>query len=378
MHNQNKKFALLRSWNRKRNYLMKDIRYYTRLFIAKLLWDKNKNSDFNVNSIKTILLLRNEDKIGDMVVDTILLKELNKAGYIVDFLATETNSIVLKHNPYVRNIFIATPIDITSFMQNFRHNVPVKTIEKLRNNKYDLIIDPSLFNTPIHRLMFFKQLNVKYVIGFNKNKWLNHYDKKIDFDYNENHIKLTYKLIMNSLNIKINDDISYDLHYPNEIDINIKEYLNELNLPLRKRNIIINTFAGNKDRCLSIHQLNKIVNILNDTYNDINIIFLDHEKLIDMTMFEGVYRSPFESLYHTMSLISQSDLIISPDTSIVHIAAAYKKPLIAIYQDIKSNNTLWGPGYNEAIQILAPKGRLHENNDIGTIIIESVKKIFPL
>ncbi|CDH21363.1 Glycosyltransferase 9 family protein [Xenorhabdus bovienii str. kraussei Quebec] len=378
MHNQNKKFALLRSWNRKRNYLMKDIRYYTRLFIAKLLWDKNKNSDFNVNSIKTILLLRNEDKIGDMVVDTILLKELNKAGYIVDFLATETNSIVLKHNPYVRNIFIATPIDITSFMQNFRHNVPVKTIEKLRNNKYDLIIDPSLFNTPIHRLIFFKQLNVKYVIGFNKNKWLNHYDKKIDFDYNENHIKLTYKLIMNSLNIKINDDISYDLHYPNEIDINIKEYLNELNLPLRKRNIIINTFAGNKDRCLSIHQLNKIVNILNDTYNDINIIFLDHEKLIDMTMFEGVYRSPFESLYHTMSLISQSDLIISPDTSIVHIAAAYKKPLIAIYQDIKSNNTLWGPGYNEAIQILAPKGRLHENNDIGTIIIESVKKIFPL
>ncbi|CDG20480.1 putative glycosyl transferase [Xenorhabdus poinarii G6] len=377
MHNQNKKFALLRSWNRKRNYLMKDIRYYTRLFIAKLLWDKNKNSDFNINSIKTILLLRNEDKIGDMVVDTILLKELNKAGYIVDFLATETNSIVLKHNPYVRNIFIATPIDTTSFMQNFRHNVPAKTIEKLRNNKYDLIIDPSLFNTPIHRLIFFKQLNVKYVIGFNKNKWLNHYDKKINFDYNENHIKLTYKLIMNSLNIRINDDVSYDLHYPNEIDLNIKEYLDELNLPLRKRNIIINTFAGNKDRCLSIHQLNKIVNILNDTYNDINIIFLGHEKLIDMTMFEGVYRSPFESLYHTMSLISQSDLIISPDTSIVHIAAAYKKPLIAIYQDIKSNNTLWGPGYNEAIQILVPKGRLHENNDIDSIIIESVKKIFP-
>ncbi|MDC9596831.1 glycosyltransferase family 9 protein [Xenorhabdus anantnagensis] len=95
-----------------------------------------------------------------------------------------------------------------------------------------------------------------------------------------------------------------------------------------------------------------------------------------MSEFDGVYKYQSESLYHTIYMISQSDLIISPDTSIVHISAAYKKPLVAIYQDIESNKTLWGPGYNEAVQILAKNGRLQENKNIDELIIEYVKKIF--
>ncbi|MCC8379964.1 lipopolysaccharide heptosyltransferase family protein, partial [Xenorhabdus sp. PB30.3] len=99
MNKKNKKFATLRAWNRKRNYLMKDLRYYVKLFISKLIWDDRAKKYFDADNIKTILLLRNEGKLGDMIVDTILLRELSELGYQIDVLATDTNSIILKHNP---------------------------------------------------------------------------------------------------------------------------------------------------------------------------------------------------------------------------------------------------------------------------------------
>ncbi len=49
-----------------------------------------------------------------------------------------------------------------------------------------------------------------------------------------------------------------------------------------------------------------------------------------------------------MALIAQAELIISPDTSVVHMAAAWNKPLIAVYKDVLLNNRLWAPGYDNA------------------------------
>jgi ADP-heptose:LPS heptosyltransferase len=371
----NKKFATLRAWNRKRNYLMKDIKYYVKLFVSKIIWDNKCKNKFNVDSIKTVLLLRNEGKLGDMIVDTILLRELNDLGYQIDVLATEANSIILKYNPYVRSTYIAKNTDVTSFMKNFFHNVSSDVIKSLRNNKYDLVIDPSLFDTPIHRLSLFNSIKPMNIIGFNKRNWLNCYNKKIDFNYDENHIKFTYELIMNSLNTNAKK-FNYDIFYPYEIDIETKSFVDELKINSKKI-IIINTFAGSADRCLSIQQLKQLTKSLYDFYENINIVFLDHEKLIDMNEFDGVYRYQSNSLYHTVSLISKSDVIISPDTSIVHMSAAFDKPLVAIYQDVKSNKTLWGPGYDKAIQVLSSKGRLYEDENINELIIEAMIKIYP-
>ena len=36
-------------------------------------------------------------------------------------------------------------------------------------------------------------------------------------------------------------------------------------------------------------------------------------------------------------------MIISPDTSVVHIASALNKPIIAIYQNGNSKSKTWGP-----------------------------------
>ena len=57
-------------------------------------------------------------------------------------------------------------------------------------------------------------------------------------------------------------------------------------------------------------------------------------------------------------LIKKSDFVITPDTSIVHIAACFKRNMIAIYrmskdEENEKNSNLWGPNYKNAYQIFS-------------------------
>ncbi|MPL93128.1 hypothetical protein SDC9_39254 [bioreactor metagenome] len=54
--------------------------------------------------------------------------------------------------------------------------------------------------------------------------------------------------------------------------------------------------------------------------------------------------------------MQSSELVISTDTAIVHLANAYNKKLICLYNnrvlaDGAHNNFVWGPNYDNAIQL---------------------------
>ncbi|MCW0354996.1 hypothetical protein NB716_003790 [Pantoea ananatis] len=83
------RFKKIREWNRRKNYYIKQLKIDVKIYIAKLLWDKSKKNSFDVGLVKTVLLLRNEGTVGDVVVTTPLIKCLNEAGYSVDLLLTK-------------------------------------------------------------------------------------------------------------------------------------------------------------------------------------------------------------------------------------------------------------------------------------------------
>lgn len=85
---------------------------------------------------------------------------------------------------------------------------------------------------------------------------------------------------------------------------------------------------------MSQAQLATLLARLCEDYPDVNIILLDHRNEIRIPLPEKVCVNPFKTLHHCMALIAEADLVISPDTSVVHMAAAWKKPLIAVYKDV--------------------------------------------
>ena len=97
-----KKFNKIRELNRRRNYFTKKVRNALRVGVAKALWDRRRRQPVDLSSAKTVLLMRNEGAVGDVVVDSALVKCLHQSGYIVDFLLTTSNSQVMRYNPRIR------------------------------------------------------------------------------------------------------------------------------------------------------------------------------------------------------------------------------------------------------------------------------------
>lgn len=366
-----KKFAKLRTLNRKRNYMMKNIRYYSRLFIEKILWDKKSKSAIDFTAVKSILILRNEGKIGDVIVDSGLIKVLSQHGYDVDIIVTPDNCSIMQHDKHIRSIYVADKISLNDFMKKRNHNVSSDIIHQLNKNKYDLIIDPSIINTPTHRPKLLKEISAKNAIGFNKNKWINHYGKSISFDYDKNHIKESYKLLLSEFGIT---DISpdYEINYPDETGCDTDNYISSL--PPKNINIVINMFAGTDERSLSLSQAKELDDRLNSLYDNITVIVLDYRNELSEKNFTYAHVYNPISLQHSIALISKSDLIISPDTSIVHISAAFRKNLIAIYKNDIHNNELWGPGYENAVQLFTSTSRIYDDSNIINEIISSAEK----
>lgn len=207
--------------------MMKNIRYYSRLLIEKILWDKKSKSAIDFSAVKSILILRNEGKIGDVIVDSGVIKVLSQHGYDVDIVVTPDNCSIMQHDKNIRSIYIADKVSLNDFMKNRNHNVSSDIINQLNKNEYDLIIDPSIINTPIHRPKILNEISAKNVVGFNKNKWINHYGKSISFDYEKNHIKESYKLLLSEFGIT-DSPADYEINYPDETGYDVDSYISSL------------------------------------------------------------------------------------------------------------------------------------------------------
>ncbi|MBD8162689.1 glycosyltransferase family 9 protein [Erwinia persicina] len=366
------RFRKLRELNRRKNYFMKQVRLDTRLLMAKIRWDKYKKSTLDITAVKTILLIRNEGTIGDMVVYCPLVKSLHTAGYSVDVLLTKSSSVVMKHNPYVRNIYEADDASTEVYLKSFNHTVPASTMETLKNNDYDLVIDPSLFDTPVHRMQLLRDIKPKSVLAFNKKKHFNHYSHSLEFlESDREHVTQAASLIAEFLTNSPTQGQPYNLSIPEDTFNEVRHFFRAMN---NKKKIVINAFTGSRERNFSQQQLAQILTDLNTHYDDLQIILLDRLKEINLPLPDNVIVNPFNTLHHVMALIHECDLVISPDTAIVHISAAWNKTLISVYKNVVDNNDLWAPGYDNASQIIVNNRAISNVDEVPQLIAEEIKR----
>lgn len=360
----------LRALNRQKNYFFKRVKTKVRLFLAIVLWDKRKKPKWQPEKIRRVLLLRTEGTIGDAVVYSSLIERLFLHGFRVDILMNHSNKMVMENSPCIENIYATDSLPTDVFLKAFQHYVPRETIDELRKNHYDLIIDPSL-DTPVHRIKLLKDIGARQVIGFNKWKHINHYNHNIDFDLLNNHVTQAASLISQALGANKLNSIPYKINLPSEITREVTLFMRGFNA---SKIILINIFAGNKERCLSQQQLQLLIDKILMRYSNCQIILLDHLRQITAPRDSRAIVNPFKTLHHAMALISQSDLVITPDTSIVHISAAWQKALISVYKDIDDNNVLWAPGYDNASQIIMHSRQLSQVDDIPDRIIAEIER----
>ncbi|MDR2399387.1 MAG: glycosyltransferase family 9 protein [Endomicrobium sp.] len=315
--------------------------------LVKLILDKkiNKpNRTLTIESIKSIIFFRTDDKIGDTVVSSFLYREIKRKYPYIKIIVCcgKNNKEILKYNKNTDELY---EVSGCLFKDIFVFKI-------LKAQSISLAVDFSTFNPKFNHLLMLCIISAKFLIGFNKTSY-----KMYDLSINENffsvHITDMYKYVLNLLKIE-NPDLKYELPLPSKEEKVALELISNCKY---KHKIVINPFSASKHRKLSINKLKELINLIENSF-DCCIFIVCKQKNKEKVAFlesDKTIIASFRSILESAALIKYSDIIITPDTSIVHIASAFDKKTIALYCDYsdfyEKIDIIWGPNNPNAIQL---------------------------
>ena len=364
---------------KKLNRIFQDYMREKRLKIGKYIWDRKDkvkilegNGFLEENDIKSILFLRYDGKIGDMVVNSLMFREIKKVypNIKIGVVARGAAIDIIKDNPNVDKIY-----------EYYKDRKKIKDLAlKIKEEKYDLLIDFSEM-LRVNQMMLINLCGARINIGLDRKDW-KLFDLSIesgkDFKWTE-HITNRYLAYLIKLGLKKESiDISYDIYLKDE-----KKYETFFYKIKENKKLILNPYGASKHKSFNIETLENIITYLKD--KDIAIILVYFgDKYKELEFLEKKYKSVYipkkiESILNTAILIKKSDYVISPDTSIVHIASAFNKKMITVYPPKGGkygiDHLVWAPKskYNKVIFCKDKTGN-YDEIDINTFNFDEMKE----
>ena len=364
---------------KKLNRIFQDYMREKRLKIGKYIWDRKDkvkilegNGFLEENDIKSILFLRYDGKIGDMVVNSLMFREIKKVypNIKIGVVARGAAIDIIKDNPNVDKIY-----------EYYKDRKKIKDLAlKIKEEKYDLLIDFSEM-LRVNQMMLINLCGARINIGLDRKDW-KLFDLSIesgkDFKWTE-HITNRYLAYLIKLGLKKESiDISYDIYLKDE-----KKYETFFYKIKENKKLILNPYGASKHKSFNIETLENIITYLKD--KDIAIILVYFgDKYKELEFLEKKYKSVYipkkiESILNTAILIKKSDYVISPDTSIVHIASAFNKKMITVYPPKGGkygiDHLVWAPKskYNKVIFCKDKIGN-YDEIDINTFDFDEMKE----
>ena len=312
-------------------------------YLLRLL-TKKKNLSFDLKKSKRVLILK-YDRIGDMVVTTPIFRELKNAypNISISVLASEENKDVIRYNPYIDKIY-------TNYKNSVLNDLP--TLLKLRKKSFDVCIELEHSVIP-HAIFRLKIINPKKIISIHKDGRYGVKGSELRlYDYFTKKDKKSHfgKIWLDTLfffGIKPGSN-KYDFFLSNIERDRAKSFVFSIG---NKIKIGINIEGSFPEKSIQKKELEQICRGLYRHCSNIVIVILaspnkisKKKKMISELGLDFVIPSyTTETVIDVAALIEQLDLIITPDTSIVHIASSFDKPVVSIHENNKDSFRLWSP-----------------------------------
>jgi len=282
--------------------------------------------------MKNILVIQNK-RIGDVLIASILANNLKKVfpeSRITYFVYDYTVG-VLENNPNIDHIIVARDKELKKLP------TLLKTIRKIRSNRYDIILDPyAKFQS---RLMcLFSKAPMR--IGFKRKH------KKLKFpfythtiDFLDAATKDCGKAIEDRINMlqSVFSLEQPDYHYKIFFTEEEKQYnpIAHIDQPV----IMMGVLGSTPNKSLPYEYTAQLINYITKTYQ-VTLLFnyaphqkaeaekihalCDNKDQIDLDIYEGSIRG-------FIKLMRQCELLVSNEGGSVHIAKAIPNPTFTIY-----------------------------------------------
>lgn len=304
--------------------------------IIKILGKKVLKNNLQCNKVKKILIETLGAQTGDCIVLSSFLESLSKVNdkIKIDIIVRENSMEILKYYPYIENIY-----PYRKYKNKILRYIYGVYFALKNRNKYDLIISFEKGMNTFH-ILWLKILKAKYLMSSHKEIKFGIKEKEleiIDYYFKDK------EDIIEKLNLeKYGGYVLYLGPYENFAE----NFFNK-----NKKNIIFNYIGSKKERILKEKEIINILLMLSKSFKEEQFYvsstpdkFNETKKIIEKLNKDNVKNLPkTKTIFEIASFIKYASVIISVDTSIIHIASAYNKPIIGFYTSNKENQKSAGP-----------------------------------
>ncbi|MCR9421175.1 glycosyltransferase family 9 protein [Vibrio sp. RM-69-4] len=328
------------------------------------LFDKKKVTNFDLVNAKSILFIRNDAKLGDAIVSSGVLKKLKKyrPEIKIKVLTTSTMAPLFEEHFGVDQVVHLSKRPSYSEMKKVCEQVGL----------VDVVVSLNL-DMKMKDIYLLKQLKSKVNIGLDSDLAL--VNLNISKQIECKHYADKFDYISSLLGIDEPAENYIVPLVPSSIE-KAQKFLSENNI---NEFILINPFGSGNERKLNKDSINKIISAIKERDKFLRIILLsspDTRELLESMSLTTTTIHHFdqsESIYDAIAIVAKAKLVVSVDTSIVHIASGMDKPQLSIYSSDKLNFSNWNPNSVFANVIISPRDvNQFEESDLKVKILRII------
>lgn len=287
---------------------------------------------------------------GDMILTTPIISLLKQKfpDSRIFFICGNRNYIVIRYHPKVNKIL----------RWNKYPPILLKNIVWFQFHNFDYYVDPK-DHYSFESQIIAKIVRSKLKIGLNKNSKNFHISIS---DENENsNLHFTERVLQAFKPLGISWDKGYipipELYYSIENRMYYEAFLSENDLK-PKSYLVFNISASHPRKTFSDYSLE---NIFSNVEFNLPVVLTFEPKdtlraLNLKSMFKFVFLYFSRNILDICPVVENSFAVVTPDTSVVHIASAYSKPTLAFYSGLDNFFKKFHPNNPKCIVARAKEG----------------------
>lgn len=268
--------------------------------------------------------------MGDVILTSPLLRVLKNSlpDTSIDFLIKKKFSELVQYNPHINKIIA---YDNCKGLRELT--------EELKKNNYDLIID--LHNNLRSNFVKLKLRKKSFTINKRILKRFLLINFKINFLYNYIPVPEKYIEAVRDLNIN-NDQNGLEIFFPEEMKTNLKEKLKNQSIPQNRLIVGVAPSAKHNTKRWPAHKFEELLVKLVKELNAFVLAFggegeEDYIEDIVQTVNQNTGNNFAMNLAGKLSILENAaamdicKVIVTNDTGLMHLAAARKRKVVAIF-----------------------------------------------
>ena len=316
--------------------------------LMKISLSVKETQSKQLGSPKNILIVRQHNQFGDLLASVSLfraVKETYPEAHLT-VIASPQNYFAVVKNKYIDELFVFDKRKILNYSY-------LKRLRRLLKRGYDLAITPSTVSISLTSLLLMRFSDSGIRIGVNSlngkpNKYNFLFDRRIDLDWNakpDAHVSDFILDLVRPFGIDTGD-FSSSVDFTGEDIRSAKKFIEELGKEQNDKLIGLHVGAGKPKNRWSLDKYIELIRKLNSVF-PVKFYLTgsssDNEEISyvknNLGMKTGVFLN--RSIPELAALISESDLFVTNDTGVMHVAGTTGTPQVSIFGPTNPFN--WAP-----------------------------------